>query len=262
MKPFFYSILMLLFVSSISYGQDSGTDVKEKLVKSFEFKTGAVQQKESNLHNKVFDGFNYTFQFSRLKQRQNLSALHISLGNSHLKTDVENGFSSANASLTLDYHYIFPLYSKGRWGVLSGFGSNLNYNLGYFWIWDESHLYWANFLSVNLSQRISYEVSKNRVFVMDLTVPVFLFLSRPETERNFKMDDLSFLGVINSLHYKPELMFPTRSNFLNVKVEYQYQRKNRFHPFLSYSFNYFNMKTTYSNRAQIVQHLIGLKWNL
>lgn len=262
MKLFLYCLIMQFLISSISYGQNSGTDVNEILVKSIEFKTGAAQQKESNLHKKVFNGFNYTFQFSRLKQSKNLSSLNISLGSSHLKTDVEYGFSSVNASLTFDYHYLYPVYSKDKWNVLSGFGSNLNYNVGYFWIWDESHLYSANFLSLNLTQRISYEVRGKRFVTMDLTVPVFLFLSRPETERNFKMDDFSFSGIMNSLHYKPELKFLTRSNFLNVSVNYQYQRNNRLQPSLGYSFNYFNLNTTYSNRAQIVQHLIGLKWYL
>jgi hypothetical protein len=259
MKHFCY--LILLSLSSYSYGQQFDPQIEEKRA-TIEFRTGFVQQREGNLHNKVFNGINYAFYYSKTKQKKNLTNLNLIVGNSHLKTNIEDGFSSALATIALNYNYLFKVYEKSKWEIHSGFGSNLNYNIGYYWIWDESHLYWANFFSLDFYQRFSYETNKNNRIILDFSIPVFLFLSRPENERNFKMDDFSFSGIMSSLHYKPEAKFLTSSNFLNLSIEYQYTRKNKFQPFLRYSFNYFNFKTTYSNSAQSIQHLVGLKWNL
>lgn len=261
MKHFCY-LLILLTLSRFSYAQESDPHIKVKRVKSIEFRTGFVQQKEGNLHNKVFNGINYTFLYSNTLQKKNLSLLNIAIGNAHLKTEIEKSFSSALVNIDLDYHYLFKVYQKNKWEIHSGIGSNLNYNIGYYWIWDESHLYWANFLSLNFSQRFSYETNNNNRIVLDFSVPLFLFLSRPENERNYKIDDFSFSGIINSFHYQPETRFLTNSNFINISMEYRYLRKNSFQPFLSYSFNYFNLETPYSNSAKSIQHLVGLKWDL
>lgn len=262
MKYCFYCILCSLFCSGLSYGQQTHLEVRGTAMSSIELKMGAVQQKEGNLHHKVFDGFNYTFQYSRLKRGKKLSSLNTSIGISHLKTDLEEGFSSVNTSLSLDYHKLFPHYRKGRWDIQTGFGFKLNYNISYYGLWDESHFYWTNFLSLNLAQRISYELREKKFVVMDLTMPMFLLLSRPEAERNFKMDDFSFWGFMQGLHYQPEFQFLAVSNFLNVTLEYQYQRKKRIQPVVCYSFSYLNMKTSYSKRSLVMQNLIRLKWSL
>lgn len=261
MKHFCY-LLILITLSRYSHGQGSDSHIKVNQVKSIEFRTGFVQQKEGNLHNKVFDGINYTFLYSTTLQKKNLSLLNIAIGNSHLKTEIEESFSSALVNIGLDYYYLFKVYQKNKWEIHSGLGTNLNYNVGYYWIWDESHLYWANFLSLNFSQRFSYITKKNNHIVLDFSVPLLLFLSRPEAERNFKIDDFSFSGIMNSFHYQPEARFLTNSNFVMMSVEYQYQRKRSIQPFFSYSFNYFNLNTSYSNSAKSIQHLVGLKWDL
>jgi len=254
--------LILIFLSSYAIGQENDLKINETRLHAFEFRTGYAQQKEGNLHNKVFNGIKYGFHYSGTQQRENLSYLKIALENAHLKTNIEDGFSSALANISLDYNYLFTVSDLHKWEIHSGFGTRLNYNIGYYWIWDESHLYRANFLSFNLSQRLVYKTNRDNRLIWDFSVPVFLFLSRPEIERNFKMDDFSFSGILSSLHYKPEAKFLTSSIFLSMSLEYQYKRKNRLQPFLSYSFNYYNLKTTYSNSAQSVQHAIGLKWPL
>ncbi|MDP2040354.1 MAG: hypothetical protein Q8S14_18385 [Algoriphagus sp.] len=261
MKQFCY-LLISFALSSHSFGQDADRQIKERSVKSFEFRAGFVQQKESNLHDKLFNGLNYTFQYSKTLQKKNLSHLNLSVGNSHLTTDLGEGFSSTHVNLGLDYHYLFKIYNKNNWKIYSGLLTNLNYNIGYYWIWDESHLYWANFLSINLSQRYSYAFDENKHLTLSFSVPVVLFLSRPESKRDFKIDDFSILGVLESLHYKPQTKFLTESNFIKMSMEYQYQRKSKIQPFFSYTFNYLNLKTTYSNSAQSIQHLVGLKWDL
>ena len=261
MKHFYY-LFALLAHFSYSYGQEMDTNIEIKQLKSFEFRTGFVQQKEGNLHNKVFNGINYTFLYSNTLQKKNISHFNFAIGNAHLKTDIENGFSSALLNIGLDYHYLFEVYQKNKWEIHTGIGSNLNYNIGYYWIWDESHLYWANFLSLNFSQRYSYTNNKNDRFVLDFSVPLFLLLSRPESERNFKIDDFSFSGIMNSLHYRPEARLFTNSNFVRMSIEYRYPRRRSFQPYISYSFNYFNLKTSYSNSAKSIQHLLGLKWDL
>lgn len=261
MKHFCY-LSILIVLSSYSYGQKFDSQIKKKRVKPIEFRTGFVQQKEGNLHKKVFNGMNYTFRYSNTLQKKNLYHLGLEVGNSHMKTDIEDGFSSVLVNIGLNYHYLFKIYHNSKWKIHSGIGTNLDYNIGYYWIWDESHLYWSNFLSLNLSQRILYKANKYNHIIMFFSVPVFLLLSRPEQERNFKIDDFSFSGIMNSFHHKPEAKFLTNSFFINLSIEYQYKRKSKFQPFLVYSFNYFILKTTYSNKVESIQNFTGVIWNL
>jgi hypothetical protein len=256
-----YLFLLLFLISSGLSAFQPDTAINEK-THIFQFSPGFLQYKEANLHDFIFGGVNYNFGYTLLWQKKDISYLHFQLGNSHLQTGIGEGFSSVSAVIAIDYAYLFQWHKSVRWDIHAGLGTRLNYNISYFWVWDESHLYWGNFLGFNFCQRFTFLTDRNNRIIGSFTAPLFMFLSRPETERNYKIDDLSFSGLMKSFHYVPEAQVLTGSNSFDASLEYQYNRKNKLHPCFLYSFSFFNLKTSYSNRVQSIQHSLGLIWNL
>jgi len=87
----------------------------------------------------------------------------------------------------------------------------------------------------------TYENQRKNRFVGSFSIPVQMFLSRPETERNYKMDDFSFGGIMRNWHSSPEAKLLKNGLYIHGALEYQFKRTNRFQPSFSYAFNYCNL---------------------
>jgi hypothetical protein len=229
---------------------------------SIELTMGYSQLKEANLHGMVFRGIGYAISYNAVRERDNISALNVSIGNSHLTTGPEDGFPSLNASASLHYRYLFRAGTSSRLHIHTGLGSFLRYNVSFFENWDESHLYWANSLGIDVTQRFALPVFRDAGLSGSVSLPVFLVLSRPARERDFKMDDFSFGGLLKSLHQKPEFRLPHRSTYVSGSLEYRVSREKQSRPALTYSFSYYSLNTSYSNTARSLRHHVGIKWSL
>jgi hypothetical protein len=89
---------------------------------SIELTMGYSQLKEANLHGMVFRGIGYAISYNAVRERDNISALNVSIGNSHLTTGPEDGFPSLNASASLHYRYLFRAGTSSRLHIHTGLG--------------------------------------------------------------------------------------------------------------------------------------------
>lgn len=249
-------------MSTTLYAQPSGLGHAPIPSKSIEFRAGYIQLKEQNIHSRVFHGLEYGFAFKSFWQKNGISVLNLELHNALHKTTNEDEISSATAGLILDLNHLFDVYRSENWQFHSGTGAILHYHLGYYWMWDESRMYWANFLGLNFTQMVTYESSNNKRFVGALTIPVVMLLSRPNRERDYKIDDFSFQGIIKNMHSSPELLVLQNALSVNASLTYVHNRTNKMHPHLIYSVRYRNLSTQHSDSFKSIHHTIGFLWDI
>jgi hypothetical protein len=93
--------------------------------------------------------------------------------------------------------------ARGSWGQLQvGPMAALNYQVAFYENLDESHLYWANHVSLGASfrwhqPRLETEASG---FQARLDFPMLGLASRPPQMRPYKIDDLSGSGILRMFH--------------------------------------------------------------
>ena len=260
MKLFYVSILIWSYSYSI-LAQDTNL-IKKSKQHSLITSIGNSQLKEHNLHSKLFHGLDYAFTYRRTWEKIHLAHLNIGIANSHLKTNIENTFSSANISLRFEFNQFWNILSENRIKLFVGGGLALRYHLGYFWVWDESHIYWANLLGMSINKRIEVMLPQNQSIIAMIFFTPHMILSRPPLSRDYKYDDFSFNGIMRNLHHRPEYRCAKNSSLIQSTIEYSYSSKNKKSPQLTYSFEYHSLATSVSGRRIMIQHLIGLKWHL
>jgi hypothetical protein len=109
-----FFILIIIITSASLKGQHQGLSETTSRIRTFGIKTGFVQQKEKNIHPLVFNGINYRFNYSLLRQRENISVFNATLGNNHLKTYIEKGFQSMSGEIELEYDYLFKVFRNSK----------------------------------------------------------------------------------------------------------------------------------------------------
>jgi hypothetical protein len=88
--------------------------------------------------------------------------------------------------------------------------------------WDDSHGYWADFLSFGPNNIVSVSVKNDREWFTALNFSLVSFFSRPEEIRPYKMDDSSVGGIWNSLNSNIETGTVNRAFQINFRTEYRF----------------------------------------
>ena len=78
-------------------------------------------------------------------------------------------------------------------------GSSLRYQMNnlFLFSWDDAHLYWTTIRGLNLDLRLRKAVGQKRWLSLDISIPLFTQVSRPEIQRLEKQDpSLMSLGFL------------------------------------------------------------------
>lgn len=226
---------------------------------SFQLDFGVNQLKDENLHTKVHTGILYGLTYEYSKQSQNISNFSIGLRYSRLKTNYEELSASANIQLFGDYNYLFGTVKRKRFSYFLGPEIKLNYNLSFYPNWDESHLYWACCIEIGVRNKLSFQINEHQSLVMDLSLSLFSVLSRPELDRQYKIDDISFGGIIQNMHSNLQGGTINKSFFVSIQTEYQFHISEKITQAICYSYDYRRVKGNEGNPFQSSRHQIGLK---
>ena len=73
----------------------------------------------------------------------------------------------------------------------------------------------ANYLSGGVGNRISYKTG-DKTFNFNLDIPIISCISRPENNRQFKIDDMTFVGIVKNLSSNPEVVLPDKNFYVKV----------------------------------------------
>ncbi|MCF8379080.1 MAG: hypothetical protein K9H49_05845 [Bacteroidales bacterium] len=250
-----FIVLFALFTSSL--GAQGVPDVIK--LNSFQLDGGVNKLKEENLHTKVHTGLLYGLVYEHTRQTKNISNFGIGLRFSRLKTKYEELSASANIQLFGKYGYLFESVKSSRVAYNIGPGIKLHYNLSYYPNWDESHLYWGSSLNFGISNKFKYQVNNNQTLAFDLYFSLFSILSRPERDRQYKIDNISVLGILKNLNSNLEAGTVNKSFQTTFRAEYLFHTSENITQAICYSYDYSRLKENEGNPFQGSLHQLGLK---
>lgn len=256
-KLFLLLFLLLVLLSNFcfSFGQSTYETHKEK---QFRMWIGINQIKEENLHSKVHTGLDYGLSYGFIKKKKNISSFEVLFFYSKLKTVFEMPASSINLQFNLNYNYQFLTKQTAKSSFYSGIGMAANYSISHFPNWDESHLYWANASDLRFSTRWYYKFSKEKLFIVHLQTPLLFLLSRPELDRQYKIDDLSFIGLLTNFHSSAQIGSWNRNFLINTCFEYRPQNNRKIKISFVYHFKYTKLLNKESNPFFALQNHLGI----
>ena len=252
-------IIFTLLFAIICFNLGAQEDKTSNISRSFQFDMGMKQIKEENIHPKVHHGLLYTLKYEHAKQSRNISAYTIGLGYSRLKTKYEDLSASANLLLQCDYHYLFEIKNKNKYTYHLGPEINLVYDLSYYPNWDESHLYWASCLDLGIQNKFNFNISYRQSLAVDIGFNLFSIFSRPTLDRQYKIDDISLVGIMKNINSNLETGMINKSFLLAFKVEYQFHTCEKITQAICYSYNYRRVKSIEGFPLQNNLHKIGFK---
>jgi hypothetical protein len=250
MKAFILLFLILWVIPELHSQGSDGTSQKNRI----SIILGHTQIKEENLHPKVFRGAALGIYYAHETYRHNISAYETGVKASLLNTTYEKFPSAINASFRGSYRYLFHMSDNGKLHYFMGPVFDLQYGAGFYFNWDESHLYYANYLSAGLGNRIQYGLGKNAL-EFSLDIPVLSVISRPEPNRQYKIDDMTFTGVVKNLASNPGLAFMNRNFNVKTSVKWKFKAKGRTQ--VGYHFLYHFMQAREGELFQHADHSVS-----
>lgn len=196
-------------------------------------------------------------------QRKTLLGTHqlkLKLGYTSPKTSFEEGATATWLNFALEHSYSRPFAEIG--GIEIELGSLLmaDYRLGYFPIWDDSHMYWSNAIGAGLATSLNYIVSEKKHYYAKFKMPLVAAISRPHPHRDYKIEDTS-AGSILELNHK-DLELVTLNRYLNPTAEVGLQLKfsEKFSTAYFYQLGYMRLKASYSETYRELQQSLGIKF--
>jgi hypothetical protein len=255
MRCLFFPACLLLSLSL--YGQ---TNHDSTLYRNVSVHFGFNQIKEENLHPKVHYGTISGLSYSRYDLSGKGSFLEFGLFYSRLKTGFEDLSASLNGQLFLAYSKIFTVDASPKQILSIGPLVGLKYNISYYPHWDESHLYWANDLSLGAKSILQYRLSEKTTLLADLGLSFVSLMSRPEKDRQYKIDDLSFRGIMHNFHSNIEMTAFHKALKFSFKKEAQFRLTDNYLQSIFYQYNYTRMDSSHAHLFQNSLHAIGLKF--
>lgn len=222
--------------------------------------TGGINQiKEFQLAPKVHSGFTAGANYEYMYIGDYISGVRINLDGSGLASDMEKKYQSANIRLRANYQYLFLLFDTGFMSYYFGFEGGMNYSVSMYPNWDESHLYWANYVGVGIKNRYGIHINDNNHVIINFALPFFVVASRPQMNREYKMDDFSLGGILKSLHSHPEVTLFKRNAIIELSVEYQFWGYKKYIPAFYYNIYCSRLQSKTGDPYQDMVHQFGLK---
>jgi len=254
-----FLLLITLLGSLLSMAEELQPVIKKS---GIQIDLGINQNKESNLLPVIHQGGIYGLHYFSERQSVNLSQFETGLQLGLLQSKFEPEIGTTAIRLWGKYAYLFPLYSAEKFSVFAGPESELNYNSGLYFNWDESHLYHANFLSAGAHLRIKYLFQSKNSLTLNIGLPIFSAISRSLPNRMYKIDDLTFGGIIREMHNRIKVGSFTKNFLVDSSVEYCFNTSKKLVPAFCYTLRYNQMKDSTGLPFQQIQHLAGIKFYL
>jgi hypothetical protein len=257
MKPI---ILFIILFSALFSFAENNPGIKRQ--SGIQIDMGFNQNKESNLLPITHQGGLYGLNYFNQRQSINLSQFKTGLQVGTLKSEFESEIGTIAIRLWGKYAYLFHFYSTEKFSVFAGPESELNYNTGLYFNWDESHLYRANFLSVGAHLSMKYAFTSKKSLTLNVGLPIFSAISRPEPNRMYKIDDLTFGGIIREMHSRIRVGSFIKNFLVDSTVEYRYNITKKIVPAFCYTLRYNRMSDNEGFPFEQIQHLAGIKFYL
>jgi hypothetical protein len=222
MKPNIPLIFILILTGNLIKGQNPDSISYIQKSNSFNIQFGFNQIKERNLLPLVHRGMLTELSFESEKIKRNLRQFQFSFIYSRLKTSLEEMSKSANIKLEINYSYNIPIFQKKNFRYYLGPQASICYSFMLYPNWDESHSYWADYLSLGANNIFSFSLRHESEWFTSLHFSLFSFFSRPDETRPYKMDDYSLGGILKAFNTGIEPGLINKVLQINLKTEYRF----------------------------------------
>jgi hypothetical protein len=213
--------VMILMVISIM-GQEPPPSSAPRKIYSVNLQFGLNQIREKNLLPLVHKGTLTELSVETEKMKSGLRQFQASFVYSRLKTNLEEMAKSGNIKLVLNYSYNFQIYNNTNLTYYLGPRTSLCYSYMLYPNWDDSHGYWADYLSFGLNNVLSIKGEHEREWFTSLNIGLLSLYSRPDEIRPYKMDDSSFGGIMKALNSNIAPGTINKALQINFKAEYRF----------------------------------------
>lgn len=248
--------LILNFAHSL-FGQDSA-----RFSHLVQLRLGVNQLRDENLHPKTSTGTLTELVYGIEKVNQRWQQFQFSLGYSRPRTELEDVAKTVNLRIHASYNYTYPLVWRTKVRYHLGPEAALAYTATFFPNWDDSHLYWANYLSVGIRNNLLVPMRHQKQWVTSLSLPLFSVFSRPELYRLYKIDDTSAGGIITSLHSNLSPAHLINVFYVKLNTEIRYPVFQHQTQAFSYRFEYLRVKDNSSAVFKQIIHQVGITFFL
>lgn len=252
------SVIVLLLETS-GYAQDAAGQDSIASAHVIGVTIGVNQIKEANLLSRVHSGFVTTLSYDYVHSAQNYQDFQFLLGYSRIIARSEDITKSANFLITTSYCYALAVAGEQSLKYFLGPQVKLSYSAGAYPNWDDSHLYWANYVSAGISNVLIYGFQNETQLVSHISVPLLSLFSRPDLLRLNKFDDLSFGGMIKSLHSNMNLGFWNTAFHLHFDLAYQFPVFRTKQEAFFYSLEYVRLRQSDGNPYTQLIHQLGIR---
>lgn len=246
-----------LLICSDLLGQSLSSDTIIRR-SSIALNLGIRQVKDLNLHPKVHRGLSYGLGYSHYKQAEHIRLWEVDANFSGLKTSYEGAATSLYIQFLTAYSYNFSLVQDGPFSFYAGPQLAVQYSLGYYPNWDDSHLYWSSYLGLGLNSLLSYHTGGG-TFLLKASLPLISAISRPEINRQHKIDDVSLSGTLQNMNSQWEAVSWNKSFAPTAGLEYLYPLSRKLSQSFGYSFQYLYLNASTGSPLYQLDHRLFLK---
>jgi hypothetical protein len=222
MKTNLLLIIILVLFNSRMTGQKADPSTDHPTNHSVSLQFGLNQIRERDLLPLVHKGSVTELAYETEKIKGSMRQFQLLLSYSRLKTSLEEMAKSANIGLGLNYSYDFLVLKKNNLRYYAGPQASLQYSFMMYPNWDESHSYWADYLSFGAGNMLTVSFRHENEWFSSLYFSLLGFFSRPDPVRQFKMDSTSPGGVLKAFNSNIETGFPNKLLLINYKTEYRF----------------------------------------
>jgi hypothetical protein len=252
-------IIAMLFAASPCFSQDAVDPGPSPTIHSIGLTIGINQLKEANLLSRAHSGFITTLSYGRIRSDGVYRDLQFMIGYSRIIAQSEDVTKSANILLGASWAYAPKLIEGNSWRWFLGPQVRLAYSVGAYPNWDDSHLYWANSLSAGINNVLIYPFADETQLVSHVSIPLVSLFSRPDPLRLTKFDDLSFSGIVKSLHSNMDVGFWNTAFQVHFDAEYQFPIFRTKKEAFFYSLDYVGLRNSEGNPFIQLLHQFGMK---
>ena len=231
-----------------------------KKTNSLNVSFGIHQIREEILTPKVQRGYLFLVAYNRERLSLNrLSGYRFELAYSRAKTKYEDLPATVYINFLFQYDYSFKLADHNKFQYFLGPLGRLNYSLDVYPTWDDSHMYWGNYLSVGIKNTFLYEISSDKIMIAKVELPVISVSSRPESNRLYKMDDTSLDAIITNWHSNIQAGSIETVFFLTTDFDYLFRMTSKTMESVGFSVQYLRIKSHDGEPFNDLYYLIALK---
>jgi hypothetical protein len=219
---------------------------------------GINQVKDENLHGKVSTGTIAEFGYGGELWKDNWQQYYLTFGYSRPKTQFEDVSKSANLRLDLGYAYTLKVVHRSTFRYYLGPDIGLAYSACFYPNWDDSHLYWADYLSLGLRNNFRVDLKKEKQWVTSISLPLFSVYSRPEHSRLYKIDDTTVGGIAQNLNSNITPAHLTNTFYIKLNTEVRFRVFQNKRQAFGYRFSYLRVKENDASPFKQIIHEFGI----